>query len=84
MSQNSILRIVVLRKRGFLRKMYVHFYNSDRKKATCSFTVCKLLNFTFSNFLREILSYRKIFRQINYLVNSLVKRCFHEIFAKEV
>ena len=32
MSQNSILRIVVLRKRGFLRKMYVHFYNSDRKK----------------------------------------------------
>ena len=32
MSQNSILRIVVLRIRGFLRKMYVHFYNSDRKK----------------------------------------------------
>ena len=53
MSQNSILRIVVLRIRGFLRKMYVHFYNSDRKKATCSFTVCKLLNFTLSDFWQK-------------------------------
>ena len=31
---------------------------------------------------REILVTEKLFREINSLVTSLVKRCFHEIFAK--
>ena len=33
---------------------------------------------------REILSRQKIFREINCLVISLVKRWFHEIFVKKV
>ena len=33
---------------------------------------------------RKFLSLKKKFRQINYLVISLLKHCFHEIFSKKV